>query len=90
MAPPEKVPPAPVVYDKFIPKNALNYTKLAPEPRSTSRALKVAKVAAITTLVGGTLVAIGVPAYAGLIAGGVIEPIPGDEVFGPLRPQSNE
>lgn len=91
MAPPEKVPPLnPVIYDRYIPKNALQYTSLAPQPRSTPRALKVVKWIAITTLIGGTLVAVGVPAYAGLIAGGLIEPIPGDDVFGPLRPQSNE
>jgi hypothetical protein len=90
MAPPEKVPPAPVVYDRFIPKNALKYTSLAPQPRSTPRALKVAKGFAITTLIGGTLVGVGTGAYAGLIAGGLIEPIPGDQTFDGLRPQNNQ
>ncbi len=65
-------------------------SNVAPPPRSKPSALKVAAYAAGTVFAGGVLVGVGQAVYAGLIQGGVIEPIPGDHVYDIYRPSNNQ
>lgn len=65
-------------------------SNVAPPPRSKPSALKVAAYAGGTVFAGGVLVGVGQAVYAGLIQGGVIEPIPGDHVYDIYRPSNNQ